>query len=1202
MAQESNKNFNYGDPQGPGGWVKIKPFTSEVAEDKIEDRHISRENPRVSIPSPFARIQLIKDAFKVCAKGFERAEKRDRLLVSQTLDILELLYEDPTRQGIVVDVVNLNWLFEHLKEKGSSDRKQGLRLLGHALETYANNETNGLMNLGQLYILRKREAALAMSCPTSIMLPSPNYKFWETQVTINGDKPIFSEVKELYQRDFGFIKYLYTWFYALKQKNDDKTPEPLEAFGEYLGNQFAEKISKFDESLYHAIEAIDQKNALSALEDNYVPLDFNGVEIIIYNLPLMKQANNAVASFIESASDLTLQSRLKPNAKPLVLSAANTTMQNPIYTSDNVRWDPNKPGFTYNDLNLKNQPIEARELPNGTPYPHGFIYEHDFLDDCIFKLPYKLNSEERGFFDGNIDGCPSDCGFIPPIKMKYFEYFTIDDLKKNIKINVSTIRDRFNPDLQTVNQVQVILKLPVKGGTATFRKTYEYVDQASADLLNVESSSIAASGIIVDLPMAISIFPFVRFKREEQNNYTIQFVRDQFGLENYKTYLNFYHYNKSDSQWEEIRSKDYIRRVESKIPTIVNYSIQGSKFSFISIKLENIDSENKIVCESILIPDFAGDYEGNQHKFLQFSFDFGTSNTYVAVKENDDEFIDFKLPVDLLVSTISNSSTNLTTDLSVQSFELYSKQEIFPKWVRHLPFPIASVLGVPKRQDSRLSEEETQIPLLASYIPFLYGYEDYGRNYNEIISGLKWSLSRKNSNENAPFSFINELMLLAQAFAVSKDVNLAKCQIIWTYPLSMGKNHINSFQKAWEEAYRKYFAENDEIIEVKKLSESITPMLYHLDEGKTKRDTALSIDIGGGTCDIVVVPDGKIKKSKLTSIGFGADTIFGIDKRVKEIKMIENAIKELKARLESADAKGDKKTKYLEIAKELQSLLDENKKASEATGTLFNLQRNEAVKDIAGQISYNRWLKEKPFYHNIFQYYYAALIYFLTKLCEKEECIEDMRPRKIYFSGSGSKMLDIIDSRIAPIDAFTTALYNHFSSDEIDDDDDYDIDIVTMGNLSKEITAKGSMPSKTNTAIEFRDELADARNATEVEKKYSSNFKMLDSILEDEPLLISRLDESEIIDEVTKSIVEFHESFLNFIESEGDDYQIDAEKMTDDFLGLKEKKIRRYVKAALENIVDETPEKVIKEKGGKYSDVPFFAGIKNIIQDVISPD
>ncbi|MCH5233669.1 MAG: hypothetical protein J1E16_00100 [Muribaculaceae bacterium] len=1193
---EGNKLFNYGSSSAPGWSSKTKAFSADEVEDKIEDRYISRENPRVSIPSPFARIQLMRDAFKICSNGFEKAEKRDRLLVSHTFDILELIYENPVRQGITLEVINLPKLFEHLKNVGQSVRKQGIGLLGGALESYANNETNGILDIGNIYILRKGENALAMTCPTSLVLPSPNYKYWQAQITINGDKPIFSEVKELYQRDFTFVKYLYTWFNALKSRNNGKTPDPLIEFGTYLEHQKT-KISQINFDLYQAIEEVSKPEvAETNLEKNYVPVDFNGTEIQIFGLAFCKQAGGAVNNFIESASDLVLQSKINPKAKPLVLSVA-TQMSNAIYTSENVKWDSNKPGFTYDDLNLKNQPIESRELPNGTPYSHGFIYDHDFLADCIFKLPYKLNTDEKGFFDGNIEGCPDDCGFIPPIKMKYFEYFTIDDLKKNIKILVNTTKDRFNSDLNTVNQVQVVLKVPVKGGFVTFRKTYMSMDQENIELNHIESSPIAATGNILESSIALSIFPFVRFKRKEQNHYTVQLMRDQFSLSDYNINLKFYKKEESGNEYEDIDVKKYRRRSESKIDTIVNYSIQDTTFSLIEISINAKEDEDNNVLTAILIPDFNSYYEGNNHKFLQFSFDFGTSNTYVAVKENDDEFIDFKLPVDLLVSTISNSTTNLSTDLTVQSFELYSKQEMFPKWVKQLPFPLASVIATPKKQDAKVSVDDTEIPLFASYIPFLYGYEDYGRNFNEVITGLKWGLSNQKVSSQMTFAFINEIMLLAQAFAVTKDVNLSKCSIIWTYPLSMSATHIRSFQKHWEEAYEKYFANDEEGEEVKKISESIAPMLYHLDQGMAKRDTALSIDIGGGTCDIVVVPDGKIKKSKLSSIGFGADVIFGIDERARNIKMIENAIKEIKSRLQAAEAKGDKKVKYLKLANDLQDLLDENKKAAEATGTLFNLQRNEIVKDIVNQVSYNRWLQEKPFYHNIFQYYYAAILYFLTKLCENEGCTEDMRPTRFYFSGSGSKMLDIIDSKAVPLESLTTALYNHFAEDDFDEDD-FDITIKKAGDMSKEITAKGALPS--NKAIEFRNELAESKNSSDVEKNYCSRFKLLDSYENKDDIAIADLEDSELIEAVTKTVVDFHNSFAKFVELEGEEFNIDAEKMDDDFLSLKEQKIKKYVRTALGDIYDESSEKE-KEKG-KYADVPFFAAIKNIIRDVVAPD
>lgn len=1194
-----NKAFNYKQPQNSDGWENLG---KSIDPSDVTGIFNPRENPRVSIPSPFARFQLMQDAFAICAKTKRTADipKRDRMLVSQTLDVLELIFEGPERQGLQLEKVPLKELFNELKQLGDTESNMGSRLLGTTLESYAVVESFQLMDMGALYILRKGSMPFAMTCPTSLVLPSPNYKYWRSQLTINGKTQVFTEIKDLHQRDEGFIRYIYTWFYSLPKKDS------LDKFAQYLQSQL-EYIQSENIALYEYIKPLqsERREAQDKLDVDYEPATVGTTsEILIFGVPLMKMRTERVGDFISANSDLTLKSRMKPNSKPLVLSSAND-MPEAKYTAENVKWDASNPGFFYDDLSIKNTEIGSRTiLPNGVPYSQGFLYEHDFLEDYIFQLPYQYNDEEVNnlprFFNGNITGCPDSMGFIPPIKQKYFEYFSFEDLRKNMKIVVSTIADRFEPGKLIVTKVDVMLKIPVKGGMATLVKSYEPLG-SDESIGNLNLAANKATGAIINTEFAVNIFPFVRFSHKEQNNYTIQLVRESITLPDYRFSLDFYKQLPDEGLFEKIKAARYIKRSENGISTVVNYAIESSKFDNIAIKLENPDNDNEVVARAMLIPGFGSDYQGSSSKSLEFSFDFGTSNSYVAVKDQSGNFIDFKLPVSLLVSTIGKESDFSAT--TVQSFEVYSKQELFPAWVNRAPFPIASVISVPQQVDAsaKPTEDERVIPFLTASIPFLYGYEDYGKSFNEIVSGLKWSLSkkkgRKSTDSALAFNFIYELMQLSQAFAVSKNATLDKCSVVWTYPLSMGKNAINSFQKSWEEAYIKYFAGSEgSEANVAKISESIAPALYHYDESRKTNGTVVTIDIGGGTCDIVLIPDGKIKKAKLTSIGFGADCIFGRDdSRAKDVNLIKNALAEIKSQLDKAaeNSKGAFGKLYTSTAKNLQSLIDDNMKSSEASGTLFNLERNEALKDIANHVSYSEWLKEKTFYHDIFQYYYAALVYFLVKLCDKEKCTDDDRPEKFYFSGSGSKMLDIIDSRNHPLDAYTTALFNHFADSDEDPDELEDIEIKKSGNLSKQITARGAIPS--GRSKDFRDELIEDKDK---EKEYQSDFKILKGI-KDQDISYIDLTSDEVKEAVTSTIIDFHKEFEEFVDQYGDEYGIDSEKMIDDFLSLKDKTIKKIVKNVLEDEFENKAEKV-KDKAS-YPDVPFFVVIKEIIGDVVAP-
>lgn len=1200
MANINPRLFNYGAPGGEGGWESRARFNSNEAAEYITEKTKAGENPRVSIPSPFARFQLMEDAFKACSQDVRKTkiDERDEMLVSQCLDVLELIYEG-VPSHFSIERINLSATFTHLKELGDGNGQLGIKLLGETLETYAKIESHNLINLGNLYALVDGENVLALTCPTSIILPSPNYKFWESKLQINGTTSIFAKKRELFEREQSFILYLYSLYFTIKSRNNG-IPRPLVNFGAYLTKQL-NKIQDKNRDIYDSITKVIERDAENIYESTYENLDINGYGISIYGVDLKQRGGSAVSSSIEGESDLIIDSKINPHSRPLVLSVTiqPTDLK---YSSPTVFWDSDNPQFSYDDRQLAETPVESRVLPNKTPYSYGFLYEHDFLSDYIFRLPYKLNSETKGFFDGNIVDCPDDCGFVPPIKMKYFEYFTVDDLKKNMKIKVIANKGE-------VIQVMVTLDVPIKSERrdfkkVTFRKTYSFASSdEEINFTDPKSAINFASGKIVDLSAALAIFPFVRFDSENLNNYAIQFARDPFNLADFKFNLNFKRFNSNSKSQESVEAvKKVIRHKETGIATVTNYWIGRSSFDLITMQICGKD-DSEVQNELLLIPDFGENYYGVSDRGLLFSFDMGTSNTYVAVRSvNEKNYMEFTLPIDLLVSTISKQSSGQDYD-PTRAFLIYIQQELFPE-DRQNHFPMATVLATPKEieKDVASDDDALQTPFLVSFIPFIYGFGDYGKTYNDIKSELKWAFEKKNkeSRKSKPTdtkAFINELMFIAQAFAVNYGAKLEDCSVVWTYPLSMSRSSIRDIQSVWENAYSRYFKteehdENDSSEKIKKISESIAPVLYNMDKGEGVGEvTSLSVDIGGGTCDIVLIPEGDIDKLKLSSIAFGADAIFGIETWASNISMIKNAVVKLCTVLETTKTDDNLKAKYLEIKKTFDSLLKEEKECAEVTGALFNLERNKSLKDIINQISYNNWLKKTPRYHDIFQYYYAALVYYLANLCKYEDCVDDEAPEKIFYSGSGSKMLNIIGSSNW-ISDFTTALFKTFVKEN---DESEDISIKMFGEESKQITAKGAIPFKERQKS-LRNKLSSFKEGKAVEESYKTKFR-LTQFPSDTKLTYGSLVDDEIIAAVTETMLDFHTQLSAFVRNQGEDeFDINSEDMNNDFIGKSEKELKRAVKKALRGLnKDGEPEK-------EYNGEPFFVVVKHLIRKTLNPD
>ncbi|MDE6794485.1 MAG: hypothetical protein K2J63_04185, partial [Muribaculaceae bacterium] len=663
----------------------------------------------------------------------------------------------------------------------------------------------------------------------------------------------------------------------------------MKSFGTYLNTQ-KEAASK---DLKIKIQAAQSDDSEVSKVYYYPILTTNDrLKVEIWHTPLYSLSENMEGSMIEEQSDLILKPSVG-NVRPLILTS-NNVYSDMVYTNGNTMWDRKNRGFDYDDVILKTTPITQRTtLPNGQFYPDGFIYEHDFLADTLIQLPYQLNKDK--YFDGNVEGLEEDetIGLIPPVKEEYFDYFTADDLRENLRMKVTHNRSA------QVDKVEVTLKLPTTTGREIFlKKTYYLTESLKTSIQDVISAPDRATGLIGQCGVAVNALPFNR-AFAENNYYAFQLYVDTYGLDGYCINLNACRYVPKDGDaGHEIKKtfSRYIRRKENGVPVITSYSLDGDNFDYLKLTFKGKKEEDRQL-SALLIPRIdIQRYERNPGKKLEFCFDFGTSNTFVAVKDMESGlYIDFKLPTGtgMVVSTMTDDPTN-ANDITVKSFIAYSKQAFLPKVKDRLPFPISTVLSAPKNPDESAifapvkEEDETLTnPFFAGSIPFLYGSEDYDNQTNRIISNLKWAYRKKVSKEkHFTASFINELLFLAQIFAMSKHADLNQCSIYWTYPLSMDKKMIESLQQLWIKGYQKYFEgltedseDNETHKNVNSFPESMAPMLFYTSDEKYKinsSDTTISVDIGGGTCDLVIIPS-KLSKLKLTSFGFGAECIFGIN-------------------------------------------------------------------------------------------------------------------------------------------------------------------------------------------------------------------------------------------------------------------------------------------------------------------------------------
>lgn len=1200
--------FNYGSPGKTGGWSdKTKYFEEkEIDGEDFKSTVKPRENPRVAVPSPYARFKIVQDAFETVSNSPEKAEDRDLMLVSQVLDILELLFENGLQKNkdlrLAIHPVRINDITGQLTIYGEEDNSDGIYLFGRTLEDYASREKFGLAENPMLFAICSVDEPLAITSPTSVFLPTPNYKDPEwSNVLLNGFRPIFSDRRDLISRNEEFVLYIYAWYKSLVEVNGGE-PQPLKSFGKYLNTQ-KENADRDLKAKILNVSSLSQYTPVSTQDR---------LRVEIWKTPLYSISESKEGSLIEDKSDLILKASVGKD-RPLILTT-NNMYSDMVYTSGQTMWDRKNPGFRYDDRDLQSTPIKNRKtLPNGQAYPYGFIYEHDFLADTLIQLPYKLNGEK--FFNGNVEGLLNDeIGLIPPIKEEYFNYFTAEDLREHLSIKVT----HETPD--EIEKVEVMLKLPTsKGREIVFKKTYFLAESLKDAIEDVTSLPMQATGLIARCGVAVNALPFNR-AFPDKNYYAFQLLVESLGLDGYRIDLNACTYDISEEEDGHNLKRTfsrYVRRTEFDIPVITSYSLDGANFDYLKLTFSGKGSGTQ--ASALLIPkEDIPTYKPESGNKLEFCFDFGTSNTFVAVKDvRTGLFLDFKLPTDSgwMVSTIPDNPTN-AEDLTIKSFIAYGKQEFLPKITDRLPFPIPTVLAAPKAQDeaavfaSEKDEDDSKAnPFLTGSIPFLYGSEDYGSKTNRIISNLKWAYRKKGNKEQFyTGSFINELLFLAQVFAMSKNADLKLCDIYWTYPLSMDKKMISSLQSLWVKGYNRFFAGDNEDTDddekqknVSSFPESMAPMLFYTNDAKygiKTNDTTISVDIGGGTCDLVVIPS-SLSKLKLASFGFGAECIFGIDAAADSISMFKNAINSISKTIKSKAVKSNPNQRAFELrADELLSMKEEGRKASEMSTYLFNLPNDPLFKGMGKQVDFNQWIQDHALYHTVFLYYYAALIYYIADMWKTFKNAD--KPSRILFSGSGSKMFNILcEGEMAILSDYTTELFNIFAKDELDEEDlEEDIKVKMEVKEPKQITAKGVLTSAHKMA-DIKKAMQKWRSASTDGKEYILNFDMVSK--KDQHLTYGDLEDDDLIETLYEKVMDFHSGLMKFIKSHDDDFDDDAVADMEMMFTERyktERKWRRAIGSALSEVLENTTE----SRDSEYPDVPFFEVVKSFIKDAMIPE
>lgn len=984
---------------------------NQTNRDTIDDPDgSSSHNEITSIPSPFARIDLVKNAFKQVSKADKRTRKADldgstifHKMVSDSLDVAEIFFNIDKYPG---KIQIIKWDPDLMLDELEKSDIKGHKYLADSLWKYKVSDANtyNFGNLKCIYLLNYIDGPdelniIGATSPATLFFSNANDLSYVDGIFFGEDKPFDNDYQPLYKRDPEFIKY---WF-ALRNSI----------------HNFAGLFPEVDLYLSATLLAItdqDLKNVLKnvsaqTLDDfNRVYVDStqqsNYVEVL--GNPLYKKAIRAV----DVSSDFTIKTGHEISGKlPLVLpiEAGNRYCQLQYTTG---KWGKdNKAAYNDDEIDLS-----KRKLPfDGSIHPYLTI--GDFLENSIIKVPHTLNTSN--YFDGFINIQKQGLGYLLPIKPLLFKYFDIDDLCRDMPDG----KRMFEMTLLSGDSISVTLRIPIKGDGNVSYIEYSrlYYNNSTADAKN-------NAGNIVEMKFTGFIMPQVKFVNEHDALYNIACI----------------HANQSKYDFSFFKSEERLS-ITKQPARDDNYTIKADNYLLKGLHFDYIQVCNNQGIKGILIPIFKP--QKNIEEF-KFAIDLGTSNTHIEYKKGSDASQPFAFSAndrqlcEMFLPTINNYG--YIDDLGEET-ELLEK-DFIPAIVGNgdFKFPTRTVLSCAKIVDWKRNID----PYVLVNLPFTYDKRsDF--DYNNIKYNIKWGYE---TEQRVMDAYIKCLMLMIRNKVLLNNGDLSKTKITWFYPISMEPKRKRRLEETWNEAFKEYFvAKGNESSGVNQethcMTESAAPIEFFFKRYATAT-SLVNVDIGGGTTDIAFAKDREIKH--VTSFRFASNALF------------ENSYSELDDKNGIVDFYKDQIYKVLEekkLSELMKAFNSSNNKEhpSNMASFLFGLSSNTILKnhninEKAVDFSYKLGIDED--FKIVFIIFYSAIIYHIAQITK--ELNLDM-PRHISFSGNGSKVIRIITTDSKLLARYTKLIFEKVLGKP------YDKELELLGldkdSNPKDSTCKGGLLS-----------------------------------------------------------------------------------------------------------------------------------------------
>lgn len=1033
-----------------------------------------------SVPSPFARMHLFNTAFDILANDTPGAmlpldgNTVYHQIVSDCFDMFQLVFMFGQDKNLLRFE---NWDCQTRLEELEKSSSEGHQRLARALQSFLNKDSAGtLKGLSQVTFVYYKDLLVGGTSPLTVFFTGANWHrtLKEEQLTIKSpteDILFDTDYAPLYKRDESFILYMLCLFESYR----NEFRESSSAFYRYM-NRILEhtEIKAF---VRRNSEAYTRCSDRREFENKYTTNFVDGrYPLTVGNLIIPCQGEEEIESdFSIEPSRMAKYPFTERSAggdsidirKPLVLPQDGKMHQNWFYTKST--W--NKDIATPENVTI---PLYKRQLPElNITYP--YLTVGDFLTETLIQTPYSAGRVATVNTDKFVYGPNAkNVQFLLPLKPRYFQYFTVDDLKEHLHVHSENSENEL--------KVTVSLDIPTKRGGVTYKRTYVSAKHSASSHHSNGSAEYRIINHEKTGKFGMGFYPFFQLKNTSiPFNYYIQLVEDrqqnvEFGLQFFSSQSQ-----SSDSPIGKLKPEHVASTLRSSIQdeAVANSTFYEIQKQFDFLELELTDSRTGERHSGLIVPKFRViDTESCSAEFIS-AVDFGTSNTHVAISkveggsvnpkpltfnepkgETNSAANDERLMISLYMS--GNQSDNLSkkyyTDsmIGFNQMSQFVLREFIPPVMEKTKDEEALIPRFPLKTASceRRGFDDNENNVLFGNFNIGFSVDADKSPVNNSYSyntNLKWLFDTREQqpkNEKRIELFFVELLEIIRNKVLLSGGSLQKLKIVWMLP-DAAADVRKTFADRWKKASEIVFGSDlsGQIVPATPISESLAPF-YYIDWEENlagANAAAVNLDIGGGTTDIIYIERQEGVKYWTMSYRFAGNDIWGDGRQeLKAPKKVNGFYQVYKAWY---DANSDRLENAKSFKEYFNSAISDPRRGShDVISLLFKYQ----------QSGFERYvINSHPDLRLILLIHYSGLLYHLLQSLQLKNV--QKLPRYLSFSGNGSQYLNLLGDS-SGIEDLTNILVNAFIKDERSGlrFPESKLEVIKLGNV-KEATANGGI-------------------------------------------------------------------------------------------------------------------------------------------------